>query len=130
MKKTNTLIALLTIVSLSFTLNNNSAMSVNNDFDLSFNSSKDVYGIQFDMHYDASLISVDELTNASSLVDGIDIYSMEKEPGFVRVLMFSMNLDKIATANQLTITSNDVGVITWNPIIPGATNVWTEIEPY
>ena len=115
MKKTNTLIALLTIVSLSFTLNNNSAMSVNNDFDLSFNSSKDVYGIQFDMHYDASLISVDELTNASSLVDGIDIYSREKEPGFVRVLMFSMNLDKIATANQLT------NVIDFN-ITPLSTN--------
>ncbi len=115
MKKTNTLIALLTIVSLSFTLNNNSAMSVNNDFDLSFNSSKDVYGIQFDMHYDASLISVDELTNASSLVDGIDIYSREKEPGFVRVLMFSMNLDKIAIANQLT------NVIDFN-ITPLSTN--------
>tara|TARA_R110002153_G_scaffold123237_1_gene269299 strand:+ start:88 stop:540 length:453 start_codon:yes stop_codon:yes gene_type:complete len=32
--------------------------------------------------------------------------------------------------NQLTVTANDVGVITWNPIIPGATNVWKEIEPY
>ncbi len=34
------------------------------------------------------------------------------------------------TANKLTISSNESGVITWNPIIPGANNVWTEIEPY
>ena len=102
MKKTNTIITLLTVVSLSFGLNNNAAMSLNNDFDLSFNSSEDVYGIQFDMHYDASVVSIDEITNASSLINGVDIYSREKEAGFVRVLMFSMNLDKIASANQLT----------------------------
>ena len=102
MKKTNTIITLLTVVSLSFGLNNAAAMSLNNDFDLSFNSSEDVYGVQFDMHYDASVISIDEVTNASSLVNGIDIYSREKEAGFIRVLMFSMNLDKIASANQLT----------------------------
>ena len=40
----------------------------------------------------------------------------------------SANID--VTDNQLTITCNDAGVITWNPIIPGANNVWTEIEPY
>ena len=102
MKKTNTIITLITIASLSFGLNTNHAMSLNDDFDLSFNSNEDIYGIQFDMHYDASLISVDELTNSSSLINGVDIYSREKEAGFVRVLMFSMNLDKIASANQLT----------------------------
>ena len=40
----------------------------------------------------------------------------------------SANID--VTDNQLTISSNESGVITWNPIIPGANNVWTEIEPY
>ena len=102
MKKTNTIITLIVMASLSFGLNTNSAMSLSNDFDLSFNSNEDIYGIQFDMHYDASVISIDELTNASSLISGVDIYSREKEAGFVRVLMFSMNLDKIASANQLT----------------------------
>ena len=102
MKKTNTIIALITIASLSFGLNNSGAMSLNNDFNLSLNSNEDIYGIQFDMHYDASLISIDELTNSSSLIDGVDIYAREKEAGFVRVLMFSMNLDKVASANQLT----------------------------
>ena len=38
------------------------------------------------------------------------------------------NID--VTRNQLTITCNDAGVITWNPIIPGANNVWVPIEPY
>ena len=120
MKKTNTIITLITIASLSFGLNTNHAMSLNNDFDLSFNSNEDIYGIQFDMHYDASLISVDELTNSSSLINGVDIYSREKEAGFVRVLMFSMNLDKIASANQLT------SVIDFN-ITPLTTN--TEVSP-
>ena len=40
----------------------------------------------------------------------------------------SANID--VTDNKLTISSNESGVITWNPIIPGANNVWTEIEPY
>lgn len=120
MKKTNTIITLITIASLSFGLNTNHAMSLNNDFDLSFNGNEDIYGIQFDMHYDASLISVDELTNSSSLINGVDIYSREKEAGFVRVLMFSMNLDKIASANQLT------SVIDFN-ITPLTTN--TEVNP-
>ena len=40
----------------------------------------------------------------------------------------SANID--VTDNQLTISSNESGVITWNSIIPGANNVWTEIEPY
>ena len=77
MKKTNTIITLIVMASLSFGLNTNSAMSLNNDFDLSFNSNEDIYGIQFDMHYDASVISIDELTNASSLISGVDIYSRE-----------------------------------------------------
>ena len=33
-------------------------------------------------------------------------------------------------ANPLSFTVNDVGVIVWNPIIPGPTNVWVEIKPY
>ena len=40
----------------------------------------------------------------------------------------SANID--VTGSQLTITCNDAGVNTWNPIIPGANNVWVPIEPY
>jgi hypothetical protein len=34
------------------------------------------------------------------------------------------------TGNPLTLTVNDAGVIVWNPIEPGPTNVWKEIKPY
>ena len=34
------------------------------------------------------------------------------------------------TGNPLSFTVNDAGVIVWNPIDPGPTNVWKEIKPY
>ena len=33
-------------------------------------------------------------------------------------------------ATALTLTTTEAGVIVWNPIIPGPTNVWKEIKPY
>ena len=38
------------------------------------------------------------------------------------------NID--VSGNALTIKANNAGVITWNPVIPGANNVWTVTEPY
>ena len=38
------------------------------------------------------------------------------------------NID--VSGNALTITANNVGVITWNPIIPGSNNIWIPIKPY
>ena len=35
-----------------------------------------------------------------------------------------------APATPLTLRTGEVGVITWNEIIPGATMVWTPIKPY
>ena len=68
------------------------------------------------------------LVTASSSVD-INITGMPLPLKAISVTITgSANID--VTDNQLTISSNDVGVITWNPIIPGANNVWTEIEPY
>ena len=32
--------------------------------------------------------------------------------------------------NALTCNVSDVGIITWNPIDPGPTNVWVPIKPY
>ena len=34
------------------------------------------------------------------------------------------------TGSNLTLATGDVGIITWNEIIPGATMVWTPIVPY
>ena len=38
------------------------------------------------------------------------------------------NLEAPATA--MTLGTGEVGIITWNEIIPGATMVWTPIKPY
>ena len=35
-----------------------------------------------------------------------------------------------APATALTLRTGEVGVISWNEIIPGATMVWTPIDPY
>ncbi len=34
------------------------------------------------------------------------------------------------TGSNLTLGTGTPGIITWNEIIPGATMVWTPIEPY
>ena len=31
--------------------------------------------------------------------------------------------------SPLTLATNDVGIITWNEIVPGANMVWTPIDP-
>ena len=36
----------------------------------------------------------------------------------------------IPTGSNLTLGTGTPGIITWNEIIPGATMVWTPIEPY
>ena len=33
------------------------------------------------------------------------------------------------TGNQINLATNTVDVISWNPIIPGATGVWIPIDP-
>ena len=35
-----------------------------------------------------------------------------------------------APATAMTLGTGEVGIITWNEIIPGATMVWTPIKPY
>ena len=83
MKKANTIISLFLISSL-FAATAVSGVTLNSDSKLALNCSQDVYGIQFDMHFDPSLISVDELTGSNSLVPGVDLFSKVKEDGFVK----------------------------------------------
>ena len=33
------------------------------------------------------------------------------------------------TGNQINLATNTIDVISWNPIIPGATGVWIPIDP-
>ena len=33
------------------------------------------------------------------------------------------------TGNQINLATNTIDVISWNPIIPGATGIWIPIDP-
>ena len=56
-------------------------------------SDKDVYGIQFDVIYDASELSIESSDITSPL--NIDVYSKVKEDGLLRVVMFDVNGNKL-----------------------------------
>ena len=56
-------------------------------------SDKDVYGIQFDVIYDASKLSIESSDITSPL--NIDVYSKVKEDGLLRVVMFDVNGNKL-----------------------------------
>ena len=56
-------------------------------------SDKDVYGIQFDVIYDASKLSIESSEITSPL--NIDVYSKVKEDGLLRVVMFDVNGNKL-----------------------------------
>ena len=102
MKKANTIVTLLAMAGFSFSANLFNGIGLNQDMNLSIDTSEDVYGIQFDMHYNLDHINIEELSASNSLVNGVDLYSKVKEPGFVRVIMFSMDLNKISLASQLS----------------------------
>ena len=73
-----------TSVSLNKVDDNSAAVNVQ------IQSDRDVYGIQFDLRYDATDLSIDDKA-LSSLVDGVyDIYAKVKEDGLIRVVMFDV----------------------------------------
>jgi len=102
MKKANTIIALVAIAGFSLATSVSSlsnGMNLNKNMKLSMNASKDVYGIQFDMHYNPDHIESIEL---SSLVNGVDIHSNVRSDGHMRVIMFGMDLNKISSSGQVS----------------------------
>ena len=64
--------------------------------EFSIHSDVDVYGVQFDLDYDRNL-SDPEIV---SLVNSADVYFKVIEPGKARVIMFSMQGDRIMTATD------------------------------
>ena len=66
----------------SVTLNNTST-----DIIVELNSDTDIYGLQFDLKYDASKISID----AASVTGAEDVYAADKGNGLVRILMFDFD---------------------------------------
>ena len=65
----------------------------------SINSDVDIYGVQFDLDYDNNYLALTE-GQITSLVNSADVYSKIIEPGKARVIMFSMQGDRIMSAND------------------------------
>ena len=75
-----------------------------NAVEITIHSDVDIYGVQFDLDYDSNLLSLSE-GQITSLVNSADVYSKVIEPGKARVIMFSMQGDKIMSS------SNDVASV-------------------
>tara|TARA_B100000959_G_scaffold219041_1_gene231265 strand:- start:83 stop:832 length:750 start_codon:yes stop_codon:yes gene_type:complete len=86
-----------TTVSLSKSLDAKaSAVQVN------IKSDKDVYGVQFDLRYNPTDLSLDA-SQITSMINGVDqVYAKVKEDGFVRVVMFDLNGSKIHDSSVST----------------------------
>ena len=59
-----------------------------------------ILGVQFDIIYNSEELNLSKGNIISK--SGIEVYSNIKEAGLARVLMFSMNLDRVSNANQLS----------------------------
>ena len=77
-----------------------------NDLQIMLESDADVYGLQFDLNYDAAQLQLTE-TNITHLFTGSDVrsnmsvYSKIKEPGLARVIMFDLGGNAILNKNNL-----------------------------
>ena len=69
---------------------------------LTIESEEDIYGIQFDIRYNATQLSLAE-DEIVSKVPGVNIYSRIKEDGIARVIMFGM-----ASEMLLDVTSDRI----------------------
>jgi len=105
MKKVTLLITGLLIFTLGFSHTSysgiNKTKSENNPTGVEINvhSDIDVYGVQFDLTYDSDMLTLSS-DNIISLVDPINVYAKVIEPGKARVIMFSMQGDKIIDSNS------------------------------
>ena len=83
-------------LSLSKPVNDNSSTVYVN-----IESSHDVYGVQFDLLYNTTDLSL-EASEIASMINGIDgVYAkVKEEAGFVRVVMFDLNGTKISNSNS------------------------------
>ena len=85
----------------------------NSNINLTVESDVDILGVQFDIKYDASVLSLSE-NGIISKVPGINIYSSVKDDGIARVLMFSMSGNKILDMNNARIA--DLMEINFEPV--------------
>ena len=103
--KATKLIATVTVLSLVFagtakvSMNDVSLSSTKGNVDLVVESSQGVYGLQFDLKYDPTQLT---LNGAEAAINDVTFDYAENTPGVVRGLMFSMqgkqlNLDNISS---------------------------------
>ena len=77
-----------------------------NEIQVQLEANADVLGLQFDVSYDPSQITLTE-SDISHMFDGADsrsnmsVYSKVKEPGLARVIMFDLGGQPILNANNL-----------------------------
>ena len=77
-----------------------------NELYISLEANADVYGLQFDLNYNANEITLTE-SDISHMFDGSDtrsnmsVYSKIKEPGMARVIMFDLGGEVLLNANSL-----------------------------
>lgn len=110
-----TLLVTLSIFALSFGAQNaavtkNASFNIEkvnaNELYISLEADSDVYGLQFDLNYNADEITLTE-SDISHMFDGSDarsnmsVYSKIKEPGLARVIMFDLGGNAILSANNL-----------------------------
>ena len=104
MKKVTLLLTGLLVFSLGFSHTSysgiNKTKSENNPtgVEISVHSDLDVYGVQFDLSYDSNMLALSS-ENIVSLVEPVNVYAKVIEPGKARVIMFSMQGDKIIDSN-------------------------------
>ncbi len=109
-----------------------------NAVEVTIHSDVDIYGVQFDLNYDQNLLSTSE-GQISSLVNAAEVYSKIIEPGKARVIMFSMQGDKIMNSSDdvssvINISFDtmdgisDANIAVSNLILAGANGVSVDCE--
>ena len=112
------LLLLTTIISMTFAAQASSAVinlekSNQNEIHMLLESSDDVYGLQFDINYNANQISlnkdnIEHMFSNSDIRSNMSVYAKVKEPGIARVIIFdlggqalltSANLEKVVNAH-------------------------------
>jgi len=93
-----------------------------NGVEINLHSDVDVYGVQFDLSYDADKLSL-EKEGIVSLVDAINVYAKVIEPGTARVIMFSMQGDKVMDSSDDLSSIIDIEFESTNNFSNGETTV-------
>lgn len=128
MKKLTLIVSSLLLLSFSLTHTSYSGILKSkqpnnpNGVEITIHSDVDVYGVQFDLSYDSNNLSLTK-EDITSLIDPISVYAKVIEPGLARVIMFSMQGDKIVDSSTDVSSIIDVNFNSTNSFSNGETTV-------